>query len=209
MDWVVLVFISALFLLATARFLFYKRFQEFAQLPLTDKYFKLQGKDYEIPHPFNLLLFGMQWMAYSLFFYFLLKWQQSNTEVLAELNFIQIWVGVGVFVIGKYYLSRMLATIFKADALIKAYLYEKMTYHNWGAIVVLIANAVFLYVFTPNLAVLYGFIAIIVAFYGISFISSVKRNRNAVLGSLFYFILYLCALEIAPYLVLYKTIIAS
>ncbi|WP_256463650.1 DUF4271 domain-containing protein [Flavobacterium sp. HJ-32-4] len=44
---------------------------------------------------------------------------------------------------------------------------------------------------------------IIIAINGITYLSSLKTYQNLIVSHLFYFILYLCALEIAPYYFLY------
>jgi hypothetical protein len=47
------------------------------------------------------------------------------------------------------------------------------------------------------------FIAIVIAANLVTYVVSVKNYQNLIFSKLFYFILYLCALEIAPYYFMY------
>ncbi len=172
-------------------------------LPITDKYFAMQGKGYEIKHPFNVSLFFIQVVSFSLFIYLFLIHKQPEVSTNKWL-FIQLFTGVSLFILVKYILEKMIAHIFGMDSIINNYLYEKLSYSSLIAIVVLIFNILLFYTITPNSLILWVAIASIGILFVISLISSYKRNANLILRHFFYFILYLCALEIAPFIILYK-----
>ncbi len=206
LDWITLLLLGGLMITAITRHLYPKRFQEFVLLPVTNKYFSIQGKGYEIKHPFNIAFFVVQVIAFSLFIYLSVKVFHPDFIEKKPWIFLQIVTAYSVFVLGKYVLEKIVAHIFDIEALVNGYLFEKLSYLNLLAIFILIINTVFSYIFTPSKTVLVALIGGITIFYAISFISSFKRNRNAILRHFFYFILYLCALEIAPYIILYKSL---
>ena len=123
------------------------------------------------------------------------------------LVFVQICTGYAVFVLSKFMVEKLVGTIFNFEGLSNKYLYQKLSYRNLLAVVFFIGNLLFYYTFTPTLATMLIFIVIIVLLNGITLFYSYKTNSALIFNHLFYFILYLCALEISPYIILYKVIV--
>ncbi|MEL6809920.1 MAG: DUF4271 domain-containing protein [Bacteroidota bacterium] len=203
-DWVTLVLVGVLVILAVTRHFYPRRFFEFLMLPVTDKYFMLQGKGYEIKHPFNVLLFGVQVLSFSLFFFLFFHITQPDTTAENKWLFVQLLAGFALFVLAKYYLEKIIAHIFNIEGVINSYLYEKLSYASLISILALLGNVVFFFTYKPSKTVLLVFSSVLALLFLISLISSFKRNWQLILRHFFYFILYLCALEIAPYVILYK-----
>lgn len=206
-DWVTLILVVMFMVLAVTRYLYPRRFMEFLYLPLSDKYFKLQGKGYEINHPFNVLFFSIQVLSISLFIYLLLFNFYPTITAANPWLFVQITTGLGLFILAKFCLEKMLAYILNIEALMNDYLYEKLSYASIISLLILIGNIIFYFAFKPSETALFGFSLVLVALYLMSLISSFKRNRNIILRHFSYFILYLCALEIAPYIILYYVVL--
>ena len=194
------------FILALTRYIFPVSFKEFIQLPITEKYFRLQGKKARVAHPFSILLFIVQILSCSVFIFLFLK--QYNLSLLEDNHwvFMQIVTSFCVFVVGKYYLAKIIGQIFKMEAILNQHLFEKMSYFNLISILILALNVVFVYVYKPTVEVVFISLAVVVLFGMASFISSIRRNINIIFTRYLYFILYLCALEIAPYIILYKVV---
>lgn len=206
-DWITLLLVGCLVLLALARQLFPRRFEEFILLPVTNKYFLVQGKDNEITHPFNLMLFGVQIISISLFIY--LVFQQLRPEITQTQPwlFVQISTGYAVLVGAKYCVEKIIGVVFSMESLLNSYLYQKLSYRNVIGLLFLVLNTIFFFIFTPTPSLLLGCVAVVVVVNCIALFSSYKSNRNLLIRHFFYFILYLCALEISPYLILYKVLI--
>jgi len=121
--------------------------------------------------------------------------------------FIQILSGVILFTLFKYYLEKLVAYVLGIELMVNTFLYEKISYLNWVGIALWIA-CLLLY-FNPLLDSIPLSILIISysSLYILSFIVSIKRISKAIFANFFYFILYLCALEIAPYVILYKVFV--
>jgi len=167
----------------------------------------VQGRNDEINHPFNLLLLVTQVVSVSLFIFLLI--QINNPKVLHENPwlFVQICTGYVVFVSIKFALEKIIGNIFSIDALINSYLYQKLSYRNLIAILFFMANLIFYFVYQPSSTVLLIFVLVVLALNSIALFYSYKTNGNAIMRNFFYFILYLCALEISPYIILYKTLV--
>ncbi len=207
LDWVTLILVGCLLCYSLAKYLYPKRFQEFTVLPITNKYFLVSGKGDEIKHPFNILLFIPQVLLVSLFAYLFIKVTHETVFESPLLIFIQICTGYAVFVLSKFMIEKLIGAIFNFETLSNKYLYQKLSYRNLLAALFFIGNLLFYYILEPSALALLIFIGIIVVLNGISLFYSYKTNSTVIFNQLFYFILYLCALEISPYIILYKVFV--
>jgi len=207
LDWVTLVLVGCLLCYSVAKYAYPKRFQEFTMLPVTNKYFLVLGKGDEIKHPFNILLFVPQVLLVSLFFYLFLKVTQEGVFEYPLLVFVQICTGYAVFVLSKFIIEKLIGTIFNFETLSNKYLYQKLSYRNLLAILFFIGNLLFYYVIEPSAIALLLFIGIIAILNSVTLFYSYKTNSAVIYRQLFYFILYLCTLEISPYIILYKVFV--
>ncbi|MFT5231785.1 MAG: hypothetical protein ACI836_000583 [Saprospiraceae bacterium] len=205
-DWITLVFLGCILLMTSAKFLFPKRFDEFIYLPLNNKYFLLQGKSDTLTHVFNLLLFVVQLLSVSFFIYLLLTEVGYGTDEKLWLLYIQICAIYFVFIGVKIFIEKIIGNVFNMEGLINQYLYQKLTYRNYIAIFLLFCNILLMYTLGANQTILLFILSLAVAFNGIGLILSYKNFRNVLAPQILYFILYLCALEIAPYVILYKAV---
>ena len=74
-----------------------------------------------------------------------------------------------------------------------------------GVFIVLIPiNMILVYAVEPTEKLIYGFLIGLLVLNFIGFLSTFKSYQKLILSNFFYFILYLCALEIGPYIILYK-----
>jgi uncharacterized protein DUF4271 len=206
-DRVTIVLVGIFAILSITRYLYPKRFHEFLSLPLTDKFFKLQGKSYEIKHLFNALLLAVQVLSISLFIYLYLS--ITNPSLVEENQWLLIQIGTGytVLVLVKFLSEKIIAYIFNVESIINRYLYEKLSYTSLISLLVLTGNIVFVFIIDPTKNVLITFATVMAGLYIISLISSFKRNWIIILRHFFYFILYLCTLEIVPYIILYRLLV--
>ncbi|MBL4662937.1 MAG: DUF4271 domain-containing protein [Flavobacteriaceae bacterium] len=206
-DWVTLLLVGTFIILATTRYIYPRKFMEFLYLPLSDKYFKTQGKNHDTINLFNILIFSVKILSLSLFLYLYIYTVQPATSQENPWLFIQIITGLGLFILAKFYLEKILGHILNIEVLINDYLHEKLSYASIISLLVLVGNIIFYFTFKPSETTLLGFSITLASLYLISLISSFKRNRNIILKHFSYFILYLCALEIAPYIILYHVVL--
>jgi|TARA_R110002049_G_scaffold76188_2_gene195983 hypothetical protein len=102
--------------------------------------------------------------------------------------------------------ERLLSSVLDIEPIIDKYIFEKTSFQNFVGLVLLPINALLIYTLTPNQTLLITLLAILLALQFFGLFLFIKNNLNVFRKSLFYFILYLCTLEIAPYVVLYKII---
>jgi len=206
-DWATYLLVACFILFALSKYFYPKRFHEFSMLPLTNQYFFVHGKDDELNHPFNMMLFVAQILCVSIFVFLLFDVFHPSEVQQNEWLFLQICTAYTVFVLMKFSLEKIIGNIFSLDALINNYLYQKLSYRNFLGILLFIGNLFFLYIYPPQPMAIYIFCIAIVVLNAIALLYSYKKNGKLITNNFFYFILYLCALEISPYIILYKTFV--
>ncbi len=203
-DWATYSLLACYILFALSRYFYPKRFYEFSLLPITNQYFFVHGKNDELNHPFNLMLFAAQILSVSIFAHLLFQVFDPTEVEQNRWLFLQICTAYSIFILIKFSLEKIVANIFSLDEIINNYLYQKLSYRNFLGILIFVGNLFFLYAFSPTPFSLLAFGGSALALNAIALLYSYKKNGNLISRNFFYFILYLCALEIAPYIILYK-----
>ena len=195
--------VGCILIIAILKVIYPKRFNDFIRLPVSNNYFLAKGKSEELRHPFSILLFIIQLISISLFInLFFLEKGKANV-----LLFLQILFVVFVFIIVKTSIEKIIGTIFSIEKLIDHYIYEKLSYRNFLSLLLIIANLIFYFSIKPDLNILLILTGILFLGNMLILSYSYKNYRSLIFSNLFYFLLYICALEISPYLLLYKAFI--
>ena len=202
-DWFTVIMVVCLALLAITRFAYERRFLNFIGVIGSDKYLKKSGKD-KFQDPFNLMLFTVQLLSISAFIYLILTRFNFIRDLSAQIIFLRVIVCYGLFIGVKFLIERMIAVLFNGEETLRPYHYNKLVFRNFFGMLLLPVNALFAYNFMPGKNVLIGVTLFFVLLNAFSVVSIIKRYEKVIIDNIFYFILYLCALEIAPYLILYK-----
>ena len=205
-DWITLLLLLVLAVLVTAKYIFPQRFNHFVMLFATDKYLLLKGKNPKIFHPFNLLFFMVNVVTVGLFIYIFYNGIADNTPDRPKVLYLRIATAYTAFVLLKFSVEKILANIVSVDKQINYYLFYKLSYRNFMALVLLPVCMAFIYIWEPTILALYICIALVLIMNIITIASLYRKNQQFILNRWFYFILYLCALEIGPYFILYKLI---
>jgi len=206
-DWITLLIFFCLVITAVAKWLNSQRFNEFVMLFISNKYFLVHGKNKGIFTPFNMLLLLVQVLSVSLFAFILCSYFLSEIHLDDTLFFIQIAGYFTLFMGLKFYIEKIIANLFSLEIFIDNYLYHKLSYRNLIALVLLGVNMLLLYTLPLNSGILLTVVLLVLMANVFSLIYSYKTYEKLIRGHFFYFILYLCALEISPYLILYKIIV--
>ena len=205
-EWFTIFLVVGLGLLTLSKFLFAKRFDDFLAVIGNSKYLKIYAREQKFIDGFDALLFLNLIISISIFS-FLSYTTFVNPAEFDLTQFFKLLFGVGALVLIKVLLERLIGSLFEIDPLIDAYLFQKTTYKNYTGLILLLVNILIIYTISPSKGVIYAVIALIFLINLIGFITSFKNYQKVLLNNLFYFILYLCALEIGPYVILYWLIL--
>ena len=201
-DWATILFVLCLALLAINRNVFEVRFNEFIKLAYSDKYTKIYKDSSNMMSWFTISLFIIQLISFSFLIQFLLNYY-GVVEKTSWISYIQIITLTGVFILSKYLIEKIIATAFKIEEFNEQFNLYKVNYRTYIGLILLPVNIILFYNQQPQPLVLYIIIGIILATALYSYLVSLRIYQNLILSKLFYFILYLCALEIAPYYFIY------
>jgi glucose uptake protein GlcU len=204
-EWFTIFTIIGLFAIVAAKFVNTLRFNDFLNVIGNSKYLKIYAKDQKFIDQFDSFLFINLALSLSIFIYF--SYSIFIAPIPFELiSFLKLLFAVSTIIIIKTLLERLIGSLFEIDSLIDHYLFQKTTFKNYSGIIFLIANLFLLYANKhANIAIIVGF-SLICLINLIGFITSFKTYQKLINPNFFYFLLYLCALEFGPYVLLYKVI---
>ncbi|MEO5790422.1 DUF4271 domain-containing protein [Gelidibacter sp.] len=205
-EWFTIFMVLGLVFITTAKVLFTNRFLDFIGVIGNSKYLKLYTKDQKFIDFFDALLFFNLVISISIFTYFSYLTLEPSQSFELDV-FLKVLLGITSLAIIKILTERLVGSLFEIDPLIDSYLFQKTSYKNFSGLVLLLINALLLYTINPSKEILLVAISIMVLINLIGFMTSFKNHQKVVINNIFYFILYLCALEIGPYLILYKIIV--
>jgi len=207
-EWYVIFFVICLSILALAKRSFSTRFSDFLLLVGKSKYLKIYAREQKFIDQFDALLFVNLIISLSLFCF--LGYSTFVDNVVFNLGtFLKILLGVGSLILIKILLERLIGSLFEIDPLIDSYLFQKTNYKNFTGLLLLPINILLVFTIPLSANVFYAIFGLIFIINLIGFITSIKTHQKTIINNIFYFILYLCALEIAPYVILYKLFINS
>jgi Domain of unknown function (DUF4271) len=201
-DWATIVFVVALLLVAVTRSVFENRFAEYIKLVASDKYVKVYRDSSHLMSGFNVVMFLVQLVSLAFFVQLMLSYfgHASKTDWIL---FIQIISFLAVFILAKFLIEKIIATAFNIEEFTEQFNLQKVTYRTYIGLLLLPIDVILFYNDQPSKSLVFALIAIVLATNLLTYLVSLKNYQNLFLGKLFYFILYLCALEIAPYYFMY------
>jgi hypothetical protein len=204
-DWATYLFVFSFVLIALTKTAFETRFSEFLRILVTDKYIKVYKDTSHLMSGFTILLFIVQIISFSFFIQLVLNFfgYVSKTDWII---FIRIFTFFGIFVLSKFLIEKIVATIFNIEEFAEQFNLQKVSYRTFIGLILLPINIYLFYNNTLSNILIYCTIAVILIINLFYYLVSLKIYQNLLIGKLFYFILYLCALEIAPYYFMYYLI---
>ncbi|MFP4844870.1 DUF4271 domain-containing protein [Winogradskyella sp. PE311] len=204
-EWLTIFTVFGFTSIVIAKYLNTLRFNDFIAVIGNSKYLKIYSKDQKFIDPFDGFLFINLALSASIFLYF--GYSSFISDIPFDITaFLKTLFAFSTLIIIKTLLERLIGSLFEIDSLIDHYLFQKTTFKNYSGILLLIANSFILYTTGFTKIIILITLSLICLINIIGFIISFKNYRKIINPNFFYFLLYLCALEIAPYVLLYKAI---
>ena len=121
--------------------------------------------------------------------------------VFSMLFFLLVLMGyLGI----RYLVGFLLSALFDLRKLHEKIVYEKMNYRNNLVLWILPMVVVAFYIKTPQEFLVKMTVSVLLTLYLFRYALLVSNNKKVIVNNLFYFILYLCALEVAPLMIILK-----
>ncbi len=204
-DWITFIFLSIFFTLTIVRVLFKDRLLYINTLFLSKKYLLLfnieRGKT---PVAFQGLFFFVQLLVLSLLFYFASRHFQFYKNFLGIRAFFIILGNIGLYFCAKYFIEIFLAYLFNLKKEHAKIRFEKTSYLN--NLTLWILPLLIFSAYTNRFNELFFEITLLlfVLLLILRYVLVLLNNKRFIFNNLFYFILYLCTLEIAPLIIVLK-----
>ncbi|MDA7706132.1 MAG: DUF4271 domain-containing protein [Flavobacteriaceae bacterium] len=197
------IIVVSLAIIATAKLINYKRFTDFLRLLGPSNYLRIYFKDHTFLDPFDVVLF-LNFCINGTLFGLLSYIHFVQKLELDFFIFIKIAGLLGAGALIKILLELGIGYLFDIPKLFHSYVFQQVSFLNLLGVLLLPLNS-FLIFGAPNqptLLVATLVISLLIVFTG--FMKSIKSYQKLLINNFFYFILYLCTLEIGPYIVLWN-----
>ncbi len=201
-DWTTLLILGIAFLVVLSNFIDHKRLQQLFSMHI-DASYRLNFTP-RIWHIFNVFFFAAANLIVALFIYRVLLHFYPDTIAFASKPYFRIVVLLLVYWTFRYGMGKLIAYLFEIEKMNIQIAFLKMSYFFSSSLYLLLFLVFEIYFFddqTKFIYVVLGFYAFLLL---IRYFHFITLYKSQILFQFFYFILYLCALEIAPLLLAVK-----
>ena len=204
-DWITFILLGVFLMLFVLHFLDRERLRQLISTPFNSFYFSnYESENDSLFKGFNLLLFISSNLVFSLFLYILFQNYALDRFKITNHFYLTILISLLLYWVLKILMETVLFWLFDIGSLYKKMLHVKMTYFYSISFYVLFFVLFGVYYFDWHgnyIRIVSVFIVILLI---IRYYNFVILSQRSGVFSLFYFILYLCTLEIAPLLIVLK-----
>lgn len=208
-DWIIYLLLLCIVLIAILRRRYPHRFETFISISFQVAHFRLYNRDLDHKHPFTFISSFLNILSSSLFLYLCMQFYFPKWEVEGLSWYIRIATLYTILLLGKLWIEQILGLIIKRNVAFSSYVFEKLLARNMLSIFILIWNILLLYVFGISAISMLLAGASILLLNALSVVSIYTRNSKLIFSHVFYFIVYLCLLEIGPYLLIMHTMLSD
>ena len=199
-NWITIIFVFAMLLLFSLKFIDHKRLAGYTKSFFVKGFIEKKAEEkFAFFSLFNLIIFLFAVLVTTLTVILVLG-EFSPKYVIDSVFFTKVFILVSLYFLFFLGIDLALSAVFQIKNELKYFIAAKISY---------LYNAT-LWLFPLLILTVYGLKngIVLVGIVGFLFILSTLlvfvNNKNLIVNKLFYFILYLCALEIAPLLIFYK-----
>lgn len=201
-DWTIVVFAICMVLIVVAKIISRVTVADLLSTYVNDRFVnttRTNSDGFQILNIANLMVYALciALLIYAVITTEAIKPPNLNTYLLCLL-------GVSIFLLVKHYIGKIIATILGFDALLELIDLHRNIYRSMFSYALLVASIVLFLVFKLNSTTVLYTTSVVLFIFLIYNLILLNTYRQYILSAVFYFILYLCTLEIAPYLLLYK-----
>ena len=197
------IIVASLTIIVSAKLLNLNRFTDFLRLFGNSNYLRIYFKDHKFLDPFDIVLFLNFCINGTLIGILTYKHFGQNLEV-DPLLFLKLAAILGAGALIKILLELGIGYLFDIPKLFHSFVFQQVSFINFLGVVLLPLNSLLIFG-APNNHILLVIILVIsglILFVGL--MKSIKTYQKLLINNFFYFILYLCTLEIAPYVLFCK-----
>jgi hypothetical protein len=207
-DWITIIFVLLFGLFVLSKYLNPDRFSRLFSLIYSRNYLVLYQKQAPVlVNSFHIVFSIIQILTFALTIFIGIKAYNSIARELEFTFFLTILTGVFTFFVLRFFLGKALSVLFQREKDFEYVTYLKLSYLSNFSLLIFPLLLIAYYVQYDSLGFAFFVFILAVVLLLLYYALIIKNNQKMILKRLFYFILYLCALEIAPIILLYKLFI--
>jgi len=201
-NWITIIFVFSLAVLFFLKLFKTVKLKGYASAIFYKGFLEIEVEEGYSPITFFHIGFSFfSFLMLSLTTFFLInQYKQSNALLLAD-YFVSSYY-VFIFMIVRSLAAFLLLSLFEIKKQLSFFMIFKRGYLYSISVGLFFLNIFYFYSF-QNLAFLFTGFALL---FSVRFLLILINNKNLIIKELFYFILYLCAFELAPLFVLFRLI---
>ena len=182
-----------------------RKFFDLVRILYNSNYFKIYKKENRLINIFDSLLLLNFGINCSVYFYIIYCSFQNIIEIKFTL-FIFIFLAILFFILFKSAIQITAGYILDLNEVLSSLVFQQISTYNFIGILLLLINSVLVFglnydqTFTLISIILIGLIVLIGMYI------SIMVNLKLILNNILYFILYICTLEIGPFILIFDQI---
>jgi len=205
-DWITIILLIIIALLIYNKVKHPVRFKSLQTLIYNNGYINNYSKSTPLVfNTFNIIFYFVFIFIISLLLFVGLNHYELKFNSSNKVLFLFIILYVFSFVIIRFILGFLLSLLFETENEQQYFSFVKLSYLGNFSLVMLPLLIINFYISSVYFSQFLIIIAILLLLY--YYYLQIKNNQKFVFSNMFYFILYLCALEISPFIIIYKLII--
>jgi len=201
-DWITIILLSSLIFLVLAKSMFYSRFLNFIILPFNNKYIFMYNKKEKLINWFHIFFTIFQIINFALFVFLARQILVPTPEEEYLFLYPMILSCIFLFIFLKVVLQLGNGFIFGSGRTIGELIFKKLSYLNYSGLIMFVANMILVYVLRDSKIIVFSAIFLILLINIIGWVTVLRNHQKFITNYFFYFILYLCALEISPFIII-------
>ncbi|MGV6830668.1 MAG: DUF4271 domain-containing protein [bacterium] len=191
----------AMFLWVAAKIISPSKFYDYIAVLNITRYLKVHAKEEQNLSSFNTLLSLSSLISFTILLFYLLN-IMGYTMILSWKSMALIGLSILSYFAIKQAVERLLAFIFEIESFTLDLIFIRTTYRNYAGVIAFIGSLLLAFTALDNRIIIYVSTTLIGLLFLFSNYIFYRNNEKVIIGNIFYFILYLCALEIGPLIII-------
>ena len=207
-DGFTIIILLNIIIVTIAKTLNNSKFKQFLLIYLNNSFLKFSSNDNSFLSSFNSLLNVNYIISLSVYISILISYNLHGFNNNFEISiFFTTLIFIIAFIYTKYLIEILIGWAFNIRKFVVSFNLQKNSFNKLIGIIMILLNSLAIYSFPNSVTFTNISIFLVISLYLIGLYKVIRLNDNLILSNMFYFILYLCTLEIVPILFIINELI--
>ena len=200
-DGFTIIILLNIIIVTIAKTLNNSKFKQFLLIYLNNSFLKFSSNDNSFLSSFNSLLNVNYIISLSVYISILISYNLHGFNNNFEISiFFTTLIFIIAFIYTKYLIEILIGWAFNIRKFVVSFNLQKNSFNKLIGIIMILLNSLAIYSFPNSVTFTNISIFLVISLYLVGLYKVIRLNDNLILSNMFYFILYLCTLEIVPIL---------